>query len=36
MMQEVIGKSLKMLQGPNSNKKNLVKLGHALKKNLMK
>jgi PAS domain S-box-containing protein len=29
--EEVIGKSPKMLQGPNSNKEELVKLGHALK-----
>jgi hypothetical protein len=29
--EEVIGKSPKMLQGPNSNKE-LVKLGHALKR----
>jgi hypothetical protein len=33
--EEVIGKSPKMLQGPILTKKNL-KLGHALKKNLMK
>jgi PAS domain S-box-containing protein len=29
--EEVIGKSPKMLQGPNSNKEELAKLGHALK-----